>query len=129
MIYIFFLQLACVKHFSMEPLSFLGIDVCDENEVILYLLLYKAHNRGKDCKNSRDDLGEGLSDLRKLLKAWSSVILNNKIQLLDIFCEATDPALSSLDPSNHKLERELPLSSLIELLDLWSIHTEELYEV
>ncbi|RZR74197.1 hypothetical protein BHM03_00033512 [Ensete ventricosum] len=87
MIYIFFLQLACVKHFSMEPLSFLGIDVCDENEVILYLLLYsciqkfscfellEAHNRGKDCKNSRDDLGEGLSDLRKLLKAWSSVIL------------------------------------------------------
>ncbi|RWW16574.1 hypothetical protein GW17_00019542 [Ensete ventricosum] len=91
--------------------------------------LLEAHNRGKDCKNSRDDLGEGLSDLRKLLKAWSSVILNNKIQLLDIFCEATDPALSSLDPSNHKLERELPLSSLIELLDLWSIHTEELYEV
>ncbi|URD91417.1 Origin recognition complex subunit [Musa troglodytarum] len=168
------LKLACVKHFSMEPLSFLGIDILDENQVILYLLLYswfsymasvmhyltlclnmllifhllkEALIRGKDCTNSRDDLEEGLSDLRKLLKAWSSVILclyevgkHNKIQLLDIFCEATDPTLSSLDPSNHKLERsfngqnlaegrELPLSSLIKLLDLWSIHTEELCEV
>ncbi|CAL9205745.1 unnamed protein product [Musa hybrid cultivar] len=170
------LKLACVKHFSMEPLSFLGIDILDENQVFLHgkcdalpdSLLKYAFNlpsckRGKDCKNSRDDLGEGLSDLRKLLKAWSSVILclyevgkHNKIQLLDIFCEATDPTLSSLDPSNHKLERsfngqnladgrldfkggligqlihtvrELPLSSLIKLLDSWSIHTEELCEV
>lgn len=39
---------------------------------------------------------------------------HNKIQLLDIFCEATDPTLSSLDPSNHKLERSFNGQNLAE---------------
>ncbi|WOL14309.1 origin of replication complex subunit 3 [Canna indica] len=172
------LKLACVKHFSMEPMSFLGIDMLDENyEVSLHgkcgampdsLLKYvfdlPSCKREKDSRSNSGDLAKGLSELRRVLKAWSSVVMclyevgkHNKVQLLDIFCEATDPSPSSLKPSSHKLEnfplngqnliegklclkrgvisqlihtvRELSVASLSKLLNSWSIHTEEINEI
>ncbi|KAG6505181.1 origin of replication complex subunit 3-like [Zingiber officinale] len=172
------LKLACAKHFSMETMSFLVVHMLDINyevsllgkcnllpvSVLTHAFDLPSCKREKDSKSSSDDLAAGLSELRRLLKNWASVILClyevgklKKMQLLDIFCEATDLRLSRLRSSNNKLGRvssnsknlidgrlafnghsisqlihtvrELPVASLSKVLDLWSIHTEEMDEI
>ncbi|XP_028552480.1 origin of replication complex subunit 3 [Dendrobium catenatum] len=108
------LKLACVKHFSGEPLSFLcpGMlhDDCEAfwsgkceslSEVLRsYAFDLPSCQRGKTTGDN--NLAQGLSKLKWLQNSWSSVVLCllevgklSKIQLLDIFCEAIDPTLCS----------------------------------
>ncbi|XP_010918184.1 origin of replication complex subunit 3 [Elaeis guineensis] len=124
------LKLACVKHFEMEPLSFLGLDILDEDSEIFQQgqcdslpdsLRNHAFNlpscqREKILKGTGGSLVHGLTELRRLQKCWSSVVMclfevgkRKNMQLLDIFCEAIDPTLYNLRALDHNLQ----LSSLI----------------
>nr|XP_011470114.1 PREDICTED: origin of replication complex subunit 3 isoform X2 [Fragaria vesca subsp. vesca] len=111
------LKIACVQHFSTEPLSFL-----------LGWLLVKEDSKGVQSEKAvklasellslaRDQMAEqtdvniahGLAELTRLQKLWSTVVLClyeagkcNKTQLLDLFCEALDPdTYNSSTSDNH----------------------------
>ncbi|KAF8712045.1 hypothetical protein HU200_028877 [Digitaria exilis] len=60
-----------------------------------------------NSSNFGNDVVKGLSELLKLQKDWSSVLLclyeagrHDKVQLLDIFCEAVNPHLQTQNRSN-----------------------------
>ncbi|XP_038979713.1 origin of replication complex subunit 3 isoform X1 [Phoenix dactylifera] len=130
------LKLACIKHFEMEPLSFLGLDIPDEDcEIFQHgqcdslpdSLRNHAFNlpscqREKNLKGTGGSLIHGLTELRTLQKGWSSAVMclfevgkQKNMQLLDIFCEAIDPTLYNLRASDHNLQlSSLTGRSLIE---------------
>uniref|UniRef100_A0A803PXN8 Origin of replication complex subunit 3 n=1 Tax=Cannabis sativa TaxID=3483 RepID=A0A803PXN8_CANSA len=89
------LKIACVQHFSMEPLSSnLGLlaeeDSNDEGE-------------GPDFSSGmvaqiESNLACGLTELKRSQKCWGTVVMclyeagkYNKVHLLDLLCEALDP--------------------------------------
>ncbi|CAN6338987.1 unnamed protein product [Urochloa humidicola] len=110
------LKLACSKHFSLEPLSFLCIGMLEEDGEEFWRDRFEAfpqqmwkyafglpscastNNSSNSCSNT---VG-GLSKLLKLQKDWGSVLLclfeagrHGKVQLLDIFCEVVNPDLQT----------------------------------
>ncbi|KAI0496419.1 hypothetical protein KFK09_022735 [Dendrobium nobile] len=152
------LKLACIKHLSGEPLSFLCPGMLHEDceafwsgkcgslyEVLTsYAFDLPSYQRGKTTGDN--NLAQGLSKLKWLQNSWSYVVLClfevgklSKIQLLDIFYEAIDPTLCSERALGHQLLppltasndfiRELPFDSLCQLLAQWSLHTEEVIEM
>ncbi|KAJ1266418.1 hypothetical protein BS78_08G149500 [Paspalum vaginatum] len=173
------LKLACSKHFSMEPLSFLCIGMLgadceefwrDKFEALPQALQKYAsglpsctNTSAKNSNNSSKNMVEGLSRLLKLQKEWSSVLLclyevgrYDKVQLLDIFCEAINPDVQTENASNScmfvsKVTREnllgvksgsgkgfiaqvmdtiryLPMETLLHVLEVWSIHLKGMEE-
>ncbi|XP_010550262.1 PREDICTED: origin of replication complex subunit 3 [Tarenaya hassleriana] len=119
------LKIACLEHFSLEPLSILlehfFHDDCDQlltgeaNGLLTEAMIKHAFGlpsvkRGKITRSSSEILAHGLSDLRILQNPWRIVVLCiyeagkfDKLRLLDIFCEALDPEahhLTSLDASS-----------------------------
>ncbi|KAK1307271.1 hypothetical protein QJS10_CPA10g01313 [Acorus calamus] len=118
------MKIACMKHFSMEPLSFLGCGIFDEHfqsfsrdvgESLPYAMLKYAFDlpscqREQFAERTVDTLTNGLAELKKLWDCWSSVVLciyeaakHSKVQLLDIVCEAHDPSLCNLRATNQYL--------------------------
>ncbi|WVZ91295.1 hypothetical protein U9M48_037485 [Paspalum notatum var. saurae] len=174
------LKLACSKHFSMEPLSFLCIGMleadCEEFWRDKFEALPQAiqkyasglpsctNSSAKNSNNSSKNMVEGLSRLLKWQKEWSSVLLclyevgrYDKVQLLDIFCEAINPDVQSEDASNSCMFiskvthgnllgvksgsgkgfiaqvmdtiRYLPMEILLHVLEVWSIHLKGMGEI
>ncbi|KAL6882660.1 hypothetical protein ACP4OV_011350 [Aristida adscensionis] len=157
------LKLACSKHFSMEPLSFLCMGMleadCEEFWRDKFEALPQAMQKyastlpscasEKNSSNSDNNIVDGLRELLKLQKDWSSVILclyeagrHDKVQLLDIFCEAVDPSLQTQNASNSSLAsakgfipqaintiRYLPMETLLRVLEVWSINLNGMSEV
>ncbi|PAN47525.1 hypothetical protein PAHAL_9G299700 [Panicum hallii] len=117
-----------------------------------------------NLSHSSNDMVKGLSTLLKLQKDWSSVLLclyeagrHDKVQLLDIFCEAVNPDLQTQNVSNpeppvsklniEKLSgmksgsgkvymaqvmnaiRYLPMETLLHVLEVWSIHLRGMSEI
>ncbi|KAL6642948.1 hypothetical protein ACP70R_021129 [Stipagrostis hirtigluma subsp. patula] len=172
------LKLACSKHFSMEPLSFLCMGLLeadcekfwrDKFEALPQALQKYAFGlpscaSGKNSRISSNNLVEGLSELLKLQQDWSSVILclyeagrHDKVQLLDIFCEAVNPDLQTQNASNGDLFiskvtienlsgvklgsgkgfiaqtmntiRYLPMETLLRVLEVWGIHLKGMSEI
>jgi origin recognition complex subunit 3 len=103
------LKLACSKHFSTEPPSFLCMGIIEADYEEFWHEKFEAHSEvmqkyafcfpsctsGKNSSNSSKSIAEGLLELLKLQKDWSAVVLclyeagrHDKVQLLDIFCEA-----------------------------------------
>uniref|UniRef100_A0A0D9XJG2 Uncharacterized protein n=1 Tax=Leersia perrieri TaxID=77586 RepID=A0A0D9XJG2_9ORYZ len=101
--------------------------------------------RENDSINSGNNMIEGLSELMKIQRDWSSVLLclyeagrHGKVQLLDIFCEAINPDLHTQKMPNPPIGksgtsrrfieqvidtiRYLPVETLFRLLEVWSIH-------
>ncbi|XP_020580455.1 origin of replication complex subunit 3 isoform X2 [Phalaenopsis equestris] len=114
------LKLACIKHFSAVPLSFLCPGMLHEDSEAFWsgkceslsevLRSYASDlpscQRGKTIGNN--SLVQGLSKLKSLQNSWSSAVLClfevgklSKIQLLDIFCEAIDPTLNERAFGQH----------------------------
>ncbi|OVA09956.1 Origin recognition complex [Macleaya cordata] len=111
------LKIACAKHFSMEPLSFLCEGFLSEDSQSFWIEkcemmpeamlkcafdLPSCEHRDKFACMTAENLASGLSTMKKFRKDWSSVVLClyeagkfHKIKLFDIFCEALDP--------NHQL--------------------------
>lgn len=111
------LKIACIEHFSLEPLSFLGLGMLDENHeefwlekcealptcIIQHAFDLPSCQREIFSNGSPGVLVKALSNLKAVQRNWSSVVLclfevgkMNKMQLLDIFCESADPSLINL---------------------------------
>ncbi|KAG2538227.1 origin of replication complex subunit 3-like [Panicum virgatum] len=172
------LKLACSKHFSMEPLSFLCMGVLQEDceefwhdkfealpQVIhKYAFGLPSCTSATNLSNSSNAMVNGLSKLLESQKDWGSVLLclyeagrHDKLQLLDIFCEAVNPDLQAQNASNAELPvskvnieklsgmksgsgkvymaqvmnaiRYLPMENLLRVLEVWSIHLSGISEI
>ncbi|XP_024170606.1 origin of replication complex subunit 3 isoform X2 [Rosa chinensis] len=100
------LKIACVQHFSTEPLSFLlgwllvkedSKGVQSEKAVKLASELLSLA-RNQIAEQTEVTIVHSLTELTKLQKLWSTVVLClyeagkcNKTRLIDLFCEALDP--------------------------------------
>ncbi|XP_039121495.1 origin of replication complex subunit 3 isoform X2 [Dioscorea cayenensis subsp. rotundata] len=111
------LKLACIKHFSMEHLSFLGYGVLQDDcevawlhkheilpDVCKYTSILSLHKREKGFERAGDAFVNGLNELRRLHKNWGSIVMClfetgkfNKMRFFDIFCEALDPSSYTLN--------------------------------
>ncbi|MQL95413.1 hypothetical protein Taro_028080 [Colocasia esculenta] len=83
------LKIACTKHYSMEPLSFLGhfvhgeerenawVQICEALSItrLSYAFDHPSCQREKFCERSSSSLFQGLSDFRRLWKGWTSVLM------------------------------------------------------
>ncbi|KAK3153660.1 hypothetical protein QOZ80_2BG0179250 [Eleusine coracana subsp. coracana] len=169
------LKLACSKHFSMEPLSFLCMGMleadCEElwrekiealpEAMQKYAFSLPSCTSGKNSSDPSISISEGLLELLKLQRDWSAVLLclyeagrHDKVQLLDIFCEAINPDLQNasnrdlfskttsenlsgakLGSGNRFIDqamntvRYLPLETLSRVLDVWSAHLKGMSEI
>ncbi|CAN6318552.1 unnamed protein product [Urochloa humidicola] len=163
------LKLACSKHFSMEPLSFLCMGVleedceefwCDKFEALPQVIQkygfgLPSCSSSNNSSNSSNDMVKELSKLLKFQKDWSSVLLclyeagrHDKVQLLDIFCEAVNPDLQTQNtPNNENLSgvkpgsgnafmaqvmnaiRYMPMETLLHVLEVWSNHLKGMSEI
>jgi origin recognition complex subunit 3 len=171
------LRLACSKHFSMEPLSFLCIGMLEEDSEEFWHDKYESlpqtirkyafdlpSSKSANNSNNSCNMVEGLSRLLKLQKDWSSVLLclyeagrHDKVQLLDIFCEAVNPDLQTENAPDSYLFaskvtcenllgvnsgsakgfiaqvmntiRYLPTEILLHVLEVWSIHLKGMSEI
>ncbi|GJN20545.1 hypothetical protein PR202_gb07937 [Eleusine coracana subsp. coracana] len=116
---------------------------------------------GKNSSDPSISISEGLLELLKLQRDWSAVLLclyeagrHDKVQLLDIFCEAINPDLQNasnrdlfskttsenlsgakLGSGNRFIDqamntvRYLPLETLSRVLDVWSAHLKGMSEI
>ncbi|CAL4905065.1 unnamed protein product [Urochloa decumbens] len=168
------LKLACSKHFSLEPLSFLCIGMLEEDceefwhdkfeafpqQMWKYAFGLPSCASANNSSNSSSNMVEGLSKLLKLQKDWGSVLLcmyeagrHDKVQLLDIFCEAVNPDLktenalfvskvicenlSGVKSGSDKgfiaqvmnTIRHLPVETLLHVLEVWSNHLKGMSEI
>ncbi|XP_077242896.1 origin recognition complex subunit 3 [Tasmannia lanceolata] len=117
------LKIACMKHFSMEILSFLAKGTFNEDsqgfwsdkckllpEVMLKYAFDLPSCQRLIAEKVGDNLAHGLSEVKKLRKNWSSVVMClyeagkfHRMQLLDILCEALDPDFCNLEASDYLL--------------------------
>ncbi|XP_038720201.1 origin of replication complex subunit 3 [Tripterygium wilfordii] len=122
------LKIACVQHFYVEPLSFvlrgfLLQEDCQEfqvetNGLLPETMLKKAFDlpsceRNKKVSQTSENLIDGLSELKRLQKLWSIVVLclydaakYGNIRLLDILCEALNPELYNSRGTDAQAESE-----------------------
>ncbi|KAH0978700.1 hypothetical protein GBA52_005877 [Prunus armeniaca] len=99
-------QIACVQHFSTEPLSFmLGQLLAKEDskgfqseKVVKGASEILLHARDQMAEQTDIPIAHCLTELKRLQMVWSSIVLClyeagkcGKIQLLDLFCETLDP--------------------------------------
>ncbi|KAK1366324.1 Origin recognition complex subunit 3 [Heracleum sosnowskyi] len=109
------LKMTIIHHFSMEPLSFILKGLHDQNdgqvlpywkhETLPEAMLSRAFNLPSYTGNKLGEpngevLEQGLSQLKRSHKLWSSVLLclyeagkYHKLSLLDLYYEALDPDL------------------------------------
>ncbi|XP_078437929.1 origin recognition complex subunit 3 [Wolffia australiana] len=162
------LKIACAKHYSVEPLSFLsrfmhigetevtfdlesttpGVSLPDSKLKLAFDL--PSCRRGLSKEKSYSEFVQRLIELKKLWRDWSCVLMClfevgkiSKMQLLDIFCEASAPmapdsrnsSVGTMPPAKGKLisqaiqkVREISPAVLSCLLDTWAIHTAEIPE-
>ncbi|KAM7463540.1 hypothetical protein LguiA_031661 [Lonicera macranthoides] len=122
------LKMAIVQHLSTEPLSFIlkGLVNEEEHQVsdtgkhasLSEMMLKRAfdlpsYKRYKLATPNGDTLVNGLSEMKKLQKLWSSLVLSlyeagkcHNMTLLDLYCEALRPELYDSRGSDHHLGLE-----------------------
>ncbi|KAK0576465.1 hypothetical protein LWI29_017956 [Acer saccharum] len=127
------LKIACVQHFSMEPLSFIlgGLSSEEDGQVLqdglLLQMVFKhafdlpSYARNKPREHNGESFTRGLSELKKLQKHRGIMVLclyeagkYDKIRLLDLLCEALDPDLynfRTIDTGTELEEDPSPFSS------------------
>ncbi|XP_010492584.1 PREDICTED: origin of replication complex subunit 3-like [Camelina sativa] len=106
------LKIACLQHFSLEPLSIMLEHFCQDginqpsdkgNGLLTEATMKHAFHlpsvtRNKITRSTFEMLPQFLSDLQRMPNPWSIVVLCiyevgkfDKLRLLDIFCETLDP--------------------------------------
>ncbi|KAJ4965321.1 hypothetical protein NE237_017170 [Protea cynaroides] len=119
------LKIACAKHFYMEPLSFMARGFLEDDSqsfwsakcvhlpegVLKCAFDLPSCEKNKMAEETSENLANGLSDLKNSVKNWASVVLclyeAGKFQnmlLLDILCEALDPALCNSNALDNHVE-------------------------
>ncbi|XP_057751836.1 origin of replication complex subunit 3 [Arachis stenosperma] len=105
------LKLACLLHFSMEPVSLIHGHMLEEDqkdwisalspEILLkYMDEFPSYDRSQIASQAGKSIAQGLSDLMTEKKLWSTAVLclceagkYSKVRLLDLFCEVLNPDL------------------------------------
>ncbi|PON98354.1 Origin recognition complex, subunit [Trema orientale] len=99
------LKIACAQHFSIEPLSsVLGLLAEEDSEGERLLALSSGMAAQVDS-----NLASCLTELKRSQKCWGIVVMclyeagkYNKVQLLDLLCEALDPDIyNSIASDTH----------------------------
>ncbi|XP_057250198.1 origin of replication complex subunit 3 isoform X1 [Beta vulgaris subsp. vulgaris] len=107
------LKIACMQHFSSEPLSFLLKDLGAENDfqeiwkekhVDMQNMVLKHSSQLCSCGSDKDgeptseNLVDAIRELKRLQRRWATVVLclheagkPLNVQLLDLYSEALDP--------------------------------------
>nr|VDD33554.1 unnamed protein product [Brassica oleracea] len=104
------LKIACLQHFSLEPLSIMLEHFCQDNQLpgegtgllteatMKHAFDLPSVTRNKITRSTCEMLPQFLLDLQRMPNPWSIVVLCiyeagkfNKLRLLDIFCETLDP--------------------------------------
>ncbi|KAM7273501.1 hypothetical protein ACFE04_028165 [Oxalis oulophora] len=128
------LKIACVQHFSMEPLSFIIRGFFSEGNQVLggayngllsEAMLKHAFDLPSVVRNNminvigEETLELGLLKLKKLQNYWSVVVMilyeagkYEKIQLLDLLCETLDPEFYNSLGAGAGTETEIEKNSL-----------------
>ncbi|KAK2400309.1 origin of replication complex subunit [Trifolium repens] len=104
------LKVACLLHFSMEPLSLIQGRILVEDQdatsglspetMLKYMDELPSYARNKMVDQTKKSMAEGLSELVTVQKLWSTVVLclyeagkYSRVRLLDLFCEALNQVL------------------------------------
>ncbi|XP_028756747.1 origin of replication complex subunit 3 [Neltuma alba] len=106
------LKIACMLHFSVEPLSIIlsqalaeedqedGKSALSSDTVLKYVHGLPSCARNQMADETGRNLAQGLSTLVRAKKLWSTAVLclheagkYNRIRLLDVFCEVLNPDL------------------------------------
>ncbi|WCJ27754.1 Origin of replication complex subunit 3 [Euphorbia peplus] len=117
------LKIACAQHFTMGPLSFLLLLFLHEKDsqvedgkkyglsqdmMVEHALQLPSFTRNKEADEVDKPFFDRLLEIKKLQQHWSSVVMclyeagkYDKIQLLDLFCEALDPESDKLRVSER----------------------------
>ncbi|XP_020214135.1 origin of replication complex subunit 3 [Cajanus cajan] len=136
------LKVACLLHFSMEPLSLVhgrmlaedqkeGKSALSPETMLKYIdeLPLYARNQMVDHQTKKN-MAEGLSDLVAKQKLWSTAVLclyeagkYSKVRLLDLFCEALcqDLYLSRVSDCHVGGEKDRGLSSTNDPCQQYSV--------
>ncbi|CDY49642.1 BnaC09g41200D [Brassica napus] len=104
------LKIACLQHFSLEPLSIMLEHFCQDNQLpgegtgllteatMKHAFDLPSVTRNKITRSTCEMLPQFLLDLQRMPNPWSIVVLCiyeagkfDKLRLLDIFCETLDP--------------------------------------
>lgn len=173
----FLLVLSSLHAVSTSPwnlLSFLCLGMLEEDceefwrdkfealpeQILKYAFGLPSCASAKNSSNSSNNMVEGPSKLLELQKDWGSVLLclyeagrHDKVQLLDIFCEAVNPNLptenvlfvSKVTCENlsgvksrcgegfiaqvMNMIRYLPMKTLLHVLEVWGYHLKGMSEV
>ncbi|XP_058754225.1 origin of replication complex subunit 3-like [Vicia villosa] len=134
------LKVACLLHFSMEPLSLVQGRVIVEDQLsnsglspetmMKYLEELPSYARNKEVDETKKSMAEGLSELLTVKKLWSTVVLclyeagkYSGVRLLDLFCEALNQVLYPSKDSvcNKRDEKDHGLSSSNDPCQQYSI--------
>ncbi|CAI8597431.1 unnamed protein product [Vicia faba] len=131
------LKVACLLHFSMEPLSLIQGRVIVEDQLrnsglspetmLKYMEELPSHASYNLSRNKMDDqtnksMAEGLSELLTVQKLWSTVVLclyeagkYSGVRLLDLFCEALNhvlyPSRDSVCKKRDEKDHDLSLTN------------------
>ncbi|KAG2398159.1 Origin of replication complex subunit 3 [Vigna angularis] len=148
------LKVACLLHFSMEPLSLIhgralaedqkeGKSAVSPETLLKYIdeLPLYARNQIAD-HHTKKSTAEALSELVTMQKLWSTAVLclyeagkYSRVRLLDLFCEALsqDKYLSTGPDCCVGNERncglDLPAVMLYQLIENWEKLTADISEV
>ncbi|CAJ1934113.1 unnamed protein product [Sphenostylis stenocarpa] len=136
------LKVACLLHFSMEPLSLLhgrtiaedqkeGKSALSPGTLLKYIDELPLYTRNQMVDHhTKKSMAEGLSELVTVQKLWSTTVLclyeagkYGRVQLLDLFCEALNQDLNLSSDSDHHVrdERYCGLSSTSDPRPQYSI--------
>ncbi|KAG2300354.1 hypothetical protein Bca52824_036826 [Brassica carinata] len=104
------LKIACLQHFSLEPLSIMLEHFCQDNQLpgegtgllteatMKHAFDLPSVTRNKITRSTCEMLPQFLLDLQRMPNPWSIVVLCiyeagkfDKLRLLDVFCETLDP--------------------------------------
>ncbi|XP_057970012.1 origin of replication complex subunit 3 isoform X2 [Malania oleifera] len=128
------LKISCIQHFSTEPLSFMlrwslskeySEGLLGENCALLREAMLKKASDLPSCRKemleqNEEDLVQRLLELERSQKCWGAVVLclheagrYNKIQLLDLLCEALNPDVYISRASQHhsRIHKDFETSS------------------
>ncbi|KAL3839651.1 hypothetical protein ACJIZ3_024242 [Penstemon smallii] len=126
------LKIAMVQHVYMEPLSFTLKKLVQEEEtegigggstlgknLVKRALELPSPMRSCQSRENRNDYAHGLSELKRLRKLWSSMVMclyevgkYHKITLLDLYCDMLEPVPCDSRASDHlQLSKDNSISS------------------
>ncbi|CAL0329393.1 unnamed protein product [Lupinus luteus] len=133
------LKVACLLHFSMEPLSVIhgrlaedqmGKSALSPETMLKYMDELPTDGRNQMVDQTGKSMAQSLSELLTVRKLWSTAVLclheaakYSRVRLLDLFCEVLNPDLYLSRDFDYRVgdEKESRLSSTSDPCQQYSI--------